>query len=179
MTTLRERVQHTLRAVFELRGRPEFLARGVAVGMWVGFFPIVGQTPVALFLAAVFRAAPVPAAIMVNVSNPVTWPIFLVFGYMVGQMWRGLPVGEFTPPESVEALASMGGSAYLSIWLGWLTFGAIMTPLSYFLTLYVARKKWGGGNVPQEMLVPMGDAGHAVGHEAGHEAAVGRERGET
>ncbi len=148
MQNVGEIVERMKRLMVELRNRPEYLARGVAAGTFAAFFPIPGQMPAALVLAALVRGAPVPAAVMTYLSNPVTWPFLIVFGYGMGQWLRGLPVVSIEVPDSLEGFLRLGWDAYLSIWVGMLLVSIVTTPPAYFATLWMARRWRGSGDGP-------------------------------
>ena len=70
------------------RSRPEAIALGFSIGVFVGFLPLIGlQMALAAILAAFFKANPAIAMIPVWITNPLTMmPIFL-FTYRVGALW--------------------------------------------------------------------------------------------
>jgi len=64
-----------------IRGEP----REVALGIFVGMTPTVGvQTPIAIFIAALFKWGKLSAAIGVWISNPLTVPIIYSVTYITG-----------------------------------------------------------------------------------------------
>lgn len=148
----------TVRAEFRMGHSPEYVARGVAIGVLIGFFPIIGQMPVAALLATVFKGARVLAVLLVNHSNPITWPFYAAIGFMAGHKLRGkttlagLPEGVELPTnlsgletfvEKVDwvAMFQAGGDAYLSVWVGLMLFALFFTPGSYLATRwYMARR---------------------------------------
>ena len=149
----------TVRAEFRMGHSPEYVARGVAIGVWIGFCPIIGQMPVAALLATVSKGARVLAVLLVNHSNPITWPFYAAIGFLVGHRLRGkttlaglpegveLPTslsgfGTFVKTVDWVGMFQAGGDAYLSVWVGLMFFALILTPASYVAARwYMARRK--------------------------------------
>jgi uncharacterized protein (DUF2062 family) len=72
------------------------VAGGLALGLFVGFMPILGQMFIAAALAIVFRVNLPVAVIGSWFSNPITFaPIFL-FAYKVGTWFLQVPAGHHT-----------------------------------------------------------------------------------
>jgi uncharacterized protein len=71
------------------------IAGGAALGLFIGFMPILGQTMAAAALAILFRVN-LPTAIMaVWVSNPVTMAPMYFFSYKLGAWILQVPVGQY------------------------------------------------------------------------------------
>lgn len=69
-----------LRKLKDLQGEPHYLARGMAIGVFVGTTPTIPfHTILALMIAFALRSSKPAAAIGVWVSNPLSIP-FLYFG---------------------------------------------------------------------------------------------------
>lgn len=72
-------------------GSPDYIARGVAVGLFIAFvIPFGVQMAVAYALAAVIRAAKIPAVALTWITNnftiPVIYPLQCYIGsYLIGQ----------------------------------------------------------------------------------------------
>jgi uncharacterized protein len=138
-----------------LEGHPREIARGLAVGVFSGFFPFFGgQTAIAIFLAFLVRGNKIAAAAGTWITNPVTdVPIFL-FNYKLGEsiLGRGSPTGErdifqiFQSRESWwQSLTSQGGEILLTWFFGCLISATIAATLAYFLSLdrlYRWRSSW-------------------------------------
>ena len=68
-----------------IRGEPHEVALGFALGIFVGMTPTVGvQTPIAIFIAALFKWSKLSAAIGVWISNPLTLPLIYGVTYITG-----------------------------------------------------------------------------------------------
>ena len=136
-------------------GSPDYIARGWALGMFVGcVIPVFCQLIIAVPLSFVFRGSKVGAALGTFITTPPT----AVFIYPV-QIWVGNKIihGELSPEAAGEllkvfnsetlsfaekwsAFADLGWSLVGAFFAGGLLWGAIMSPLTYFLVrLMVVR----------------------------------------
>ena len=87
---LSNRFQHFLAWMWEQKGTPAMRARGFAVGVFSGCFPLFGlQTIMGVALAALFRGNPLLAAIGTWISNPITYLPLYWFNYQVGCFFLG------------------------------------------------------------------------------------------
>lgn len=114
---------------------PEALARGIAVGMFAGVLPMLGQSFVAIALAWALRGSRIVAAAMTFVSNPLTtFPIFL-FDYWIGCQILSKPMLSLKQSdfESWESFSSLGMDFVITIFLGGIVFGAVVGGASYFV----------------------------------------------
>jgi uncharacterized protein (DUF2062 family) len=68
-----------------LQGSPQYLARGIASGVFSGCFPLFGlQIIIGVTIATVFRGHRIMAAAATWVSNPFTYVPLFAFNYQVG-----------------------------------------------------------------------------------------------
>lgn len=127
---------------------PDYLARGVALGLFIGFLVPMGlQIAVVLPLAFLLKAAKIPAVAFTFVTNHLT--VFFIYPV---QCWIGSYLmfhpfrydtlveqlrGLIDAPDMNAALAEiaqLGGQLVASFFLGGLLFGVIFGLLGYFLT---------------------------------------------
>ena len=123
-------------------GTPEYIARGWALGIFVGcFIPVFCQLVVAVPLSFVFRCSKIGAAGGTFITTPPT----AVFIYPL-QVWIGIRLigGSLTLAEIKEATAalvkngdyhsfiSMSGEIIAAFFAGGFLWGVIMTPLTYY-----------------------------------------------
>jgi uncharacterized protein len=71
------------------------IAGGAALGLFIGFMPIVGQMMAAAALAILFRVNLPIAISAVWVSNPVTMVPMYFFSYKLGAWILQVPVGQY------------------------------------------------------------------------------------
>ena len=145
------RFKRTLRRIARSAGTPEHIALGAAMGMLICMLPIVGmQMVVATGICLVLRANPLPAVVMVWITNPFTILPIYTFNYWVGTLLvrSGPRIAEFRThikeiirlanetgfSEGLAALGRMGWDIQLPLWTGCFVVGALLAIPTYFLT---------------------------------------------
>ena len=146
------------RWLLRLRGSPEAIGRGIAIGVFVAFTPTVGfQMVIAIVLATLCKANR-PAAIgPVWISNPFTIPPLFLFTYWVGSLfWPGPSVetvrkalqqtmqamanyGFWQPSDQLRLFLNLGREILICMTFGGLVVGAVAGALSYFPTVWLVR----------------------------------------
>jgi len=124
-----------------MRGTPEYIARGLAVGVFAGLFPIFGlQTIVGVALATLFRGHKIAAAAGTWVSNPLTYVPIYAINFQIGR-WLLNSQEEFVSESilSFQQLVQHGSQFVQSLFLGCLVMGIISGILSYFIGLKLIR----------------------------------------
>ncbi len=123
---------------------PEFIARGWAIGMFIGCsvpfgFQLVLSVPLAFWL----KGSRVGATIGTFITNPLT--IFFIYPV---QCWvadrifldGGLSYARLEGIEwNFEAVAALGTETLKAFFLGGFLFAAILTPITYFTVLQLVR----------------------------------------
>jgi uncharacterized protein (DUF2062 family) len=126
-----------------LRGHPEAIARGIAVGVFAGWFPWFGlQIIIAVALAALFRGNKVTAAAATWVSNPFTYVPIFAFNFQAGQRLLGFshkPFG-FAALESWQDVMNLGTDFLFTLLVGCLVVGLLCAIASYGLSLWLIRQ---------------------------------------
>ncbi len=114
---------------------PHFIARGMALGLFVSATPLFPfHTAIAVFLAVVFRASRMAAALGVWFSNPVTMPAMYFGSYKVGDFFLG-----GNAPAHLQSLAfldivHMGLDITLSMLAGGIVIGIFLGVPGYLIT---------------------------------------------
>ena len=124
-----------------LRGTPEYIARGLAVGVFAGLFPIFGlQTIVGIALATLLRGHKFAAAAGTLVSNPLTYVPIYAINFQVGR-WLLNSQAEFVPESlvSLQQILQYKTQFIAALFLGCLVIGIIGGIFSYFLGLKLIR----------------------------------------
>lgn len=124
-----------------LRGTPEQIAWGVALGFFVAMTPTMGvQTYIAIPLAALFSASKIAAAMSVWLTNPITAPFIYGFNYMVGAMILGYPLKAaiFSNP-SRETFFNAGKQIFIALTVGGTLTGILVGVAGYFTVVGVIR----------------------------------------
>ncbi len=125
--------------LLSLETSPKQLARGLAVGVFAGFFPLFGfQTIIGVFLAILFSGNKIAATAATWVSNPFTYIPIYWFNYQVGSLLLGgdkldpLVVTGKTWQEVLEVLLER---SYI-LFFGCLVVGLIAAIATYFISLH-------------------------------------------
>ena len=117
--------------------------RGVMLGMLTGFMVPVGQTVAAAFLALPMRAN-VPVAVLVTfITNPFTYPFWVVIANRLGAL--ALRVDALTHGQPLTTKIQSGWGQWLSWFMreaavtafGFVLIGVVLAAAGYFLS------KWG------------------------------------
>jgi len=140
--------RYYLEKLLEMRERPDETAKGLALGVFVGFLPINGfQVLVAVAIAAVARVSKLAAAIGTHITNPWTTIPILFLDYYVGCLV--LNKESCIPHLSSFSLSSIleaGKELLIPTFVGGMILGALFSVLSYFgvksfLESYVEKLK--------------------------------------
>ena len=128
-----------------LRGLPEEIAKGVALGIFIGMTPTFGvQMAIALFFAYLLRENRLAAILGVWVTNPVTAPFIYAIEYEMGRLLLNLERVHLPSEFTLKAYTELGWNVLSPLWVGGLFAGLILGTLSYFLTLRLVPvvKNW-------------------------------------
>ncbi|NJL47935.1 MAG: DUF2062 domain-containing protein [Leptolyngbyaceae cyanobacterium SM2_5_2] len=125
-----------------LQGSPEYLARGMASGIFSGSFPLFGlQIIIGVTLATIVRGNRIMAAAATWVSNPFTYLPIFAFNYQVGQwLLGGEPTQGFTDLDSLKGWMDMGTDVSVKLMLGSTVVGAVASVASYYFGLPIIRR---------------------------------------
>lgn len=131
-------------------GTPEYIARGVALGLAVGFIiPMFFQLIVVIPLSFLFRAAKVPAVAFTFVTNQFT--VFLIYPL---QCWIGSYIvlrpltyreletmlKDVIASPSWTTFSAIGIDLGLSFVAGGIFFALLFAPTSYFLAVRLVKR---------------------------------------
>lgn len=130
--------------ILRLRGKPKTLSRGLAVGVFAGFFPFFGlQTFIGVLLAVLFRGSKVAAAAGTWISNPLTYvPIYLL-NFKVGKFLLGVesqPMNQLDL-QSFAKFIDNGSTFAITLMFGCFFVGLIAALITYFSSLYFLKLK--------------------------------------
>jgi hypothetical protein len=143
------------------------LARGIAVGLFVGFTPTVGiQTFMMLAGSLAFRANFFAAFIVSNVSNPLTMaPLYYGFNRLGQWLIDQLPI---SPASTVTTLGDEIAHETVAMVLGSLVIATPAAALGYFVFLWLWRRL--GLHLPVRRALgdaDRADAGNGEDSDAG------------
>ena len=134
--------------LLRLKGKPQEVAGGVAIGVFVGMTPTVPlHTVLAVLIALLLRKSKLAAALGVWVANPFFLPFIYLLDYKVGQILSGA-----NPPSlamsnfSLPGLVQLGWNISYPLLLGGMITGFLCAIPSYFLSkriilLYQAKRR--------------------------------------
>ncbi len=127
--------------VLRLRGQPEEVAGGLAIGVGVGLTPTIPLHLVfAILLAYLTRRSKLAAALGSQVANPFFFPFIYLLDYKVGQAITGtrgptLAFNDF----SVSYLLTLTWDIYYPLLVGGMVVGSLSLLPTYFATRKLAR----------------------------------------
>lgn len=121
-----------------IRGAPEEIAEGMALGIFIGMTPTMGaQIVIAVFFAALLKKNKLAAALGVFITNPVTAPLIYGLQYELGRFLLGWKRLSLPTELSWEVVRSLSWGLIVPLCLGSLIFSIVFGLLAYFLTLKV------------------------------------------
>lgn len=165
----------------ETEREPHAIARGFAVGLFLGMLPVLGlQTVLALVLAFLIRGSKVAALLGTLLTNPVTFGPILWADYITGNYFLGgapdpqhavviektaetvekvddLPVTK-APAHSLKTLVGMGWNFVAPVLLGGTVLGAGLALAAYFPIAWLAArlvKKKPALSFTRRMVMPV------------------------
>jgi hypothetical protein len=119
-----------------IRGNPREIARGFALGLFVGMSPFMGfHMAIAVFVAAMVKWNKIAAATGVWISNPLTAPVLYGATYMTGARFLGRTPAAVSPGnlDLMQFLQAVGQAPEF-LWI--LTVGGIILGLPTALAGY-------------------------------------------
>jgi len=131
-------------------GSPDYIARGVAVGLFIAFLiPFGVQMVVAYALASVVRAAKMPAVALTWISNNFTIPVIYPVQCYIGSYMIGHPLHyeyvknaflKVIKEMSYKALFDLGVDLTISFFAGGILFGLLSGISGYFIATWLVKR---------------------------------------
>ena len=139
MATTKTSIKDRLKALFvwlkELQGDPRYIARGMAIGVFVAVTPTIPfHTVIALALAFILRGSKPAAAIGVWFANPVTIPFLYIGSFRLGILILIKPIPFDTKFESITTLMTLGLDVTIAMIVGGAILGILPAIIAYLLT---------------------------------------------
>ena len=125
-----------------LRGTPEDIARGMAVGVFAGFYPLFGlQIAIAVVLASLCRGSKIAAAAFTWVSNPLTYLPIYAMNFHLGQWILGSQSQSFTLDDlqSLDGISQLGLEFTVTLFFGSTVAALIAGAIAYVGGLWLVR----------------------------------------
>ena len=109
-----------------IRGAPEEIAEGMALGIFIGMTPTMGaQIIIAVFVAALLRKNKIAAALAVFVTNPVTAPFIYGLQYELGRNLLGWKRLRLPAELSWEVVRHLSWGVIVPLCVGSLIFAIV------------------------------------------------------
>ena len=131
--------------LIRLRATPNDIAKGMALGLFIGMTPTFGiQMIIVLALAVMLKENKIAALLGVWVTNPVTAPVIYGLEYEVGRVLLKLPRPDFLIQFDYERLVILGWQVVVPLSLGSLIVGIVVGSVGYAVTLRLIPvvKQW-------------------------------------
>lgn len=129
--------------LLRLRGKPEVVAKGLAIGVFAGCFPFFGiQSLLGIALATIFRGSKVAAMAATWISNPLTYVPIFVFNYNIGKVILGTQDATLPPLdiESFTAFKELGTIFATTLLTGSFVVGMILAVITYFYSMAILER---------------------------------------
>jgi len=165
----RRTIRYYYLRIIRLRGDPHVLARGVAIGIFVGITPTIPfHTILAIVLAFILRSSKIAALLFtVIVSNPITFFFQYYFSWRLGNWltfkdlsWEKIQAildllsANTGFRETVIALSGLGQDALLVLLVGGMTlalpFSLVGYLLAYLFFSWLQKNKKNSGCAPPD-----------------------------
>ena len=122
--------------LLRLRKTPDEIAKGLALGVFIGMTPTFGfQMVLAVFFALLLKENRISALVGVWVTNPLTAPFIYAIEYETGRLLLGMERMRLPNEFSLGAFKHIGFEVLLPLGLGSLIYGILCGSLAYALTL--------------------------------------------
>jgi uncharacterized protein (DUF2062 family) len=135
-----------LNRIVGLKDKPEKVARGFALGSFIGMLPIPGlQLLVSLSVASLFKMNRKAACIAVFNTNIFTGTFVFAFNFWLGKTILGLHP-EFTMPDRlgisfIKNILYAGTDVFFSMLTGGIITGAIASVITYFILRNILNRQ--------------------------------------
>ena len=137
----RGNIRAFLGRVKKLKGDPTYVAKGMAIGVFIGVTPTIPfHTAIAIALAFIFKASKPAAIVGVWFSNPVTIPLFYFGSYRVGALLFRLEISADLKGVPISEILKMGAEVTAAIMCGGIIIGIPFGIAAFFFTRFVFHK---------------------------------------
>jgi uncharacterized protein (DUF2062 family) len=134
--------------ILRLRGEPEKVAGGMAIGVAIGFTPTIPlHLVLGVFIAFLLGKSKLAAALGSQVANPFFFPFIYILDYRLGQEITGAGGPSLVSADfSASYVLNLGWEIYYPLLIGGIVIGSLSVFPTYFLTkkivlLYRERRR--------------------------------------
>lgn len=119
-----------------LSGTPDDIAKGMALGIFIGMTPTFGfQMGIAIAVAWLLRENKLAAVLGVWITNPITAPFIYALEYETGRVLLSMERLRLPETFSFEALRPLGWEVVIPLCFGSLLYAVVSGALAYAVTL--------------------------------------------
>lgn len=132
--------------IFSITGSPESIAKGFALGSFIGMMPVPGfQVFIALFASSTLKVNKKAACLAVFNTNAITGVFIFAFNYWLGKTLLRIE-NDFIFPQTIDfsffkIILLAGKDVMLSLFMGGLVTGLLSSILVYYGILRYYKKK--------------------------------------
>ena len=141
--TIRDRITDFYNRFLSLNGKPEEIARAIALGVFIGVTPIIPlRTALITVICLLFRQNITAAMLSAYViSNPVTIPLFYLAEYQLGRFVLGMTEISFVFADyDIRSILEIGWHILYPLMVGGFLLAVVFTVPSYFITYHAIVK---------------------------------------
>ncbi len=133
------------RRFLKIRGHPNEIALGLAVGLFVAMTPSMGfHTVIAVFFAALFKWNKISAAVGVWITNPLTAPVIYGVNYFIGAKLIGLQkvylLSEAHGFARIYKIMLKAPEIFWALTIGGIVLGLPLAVAGYYFSYSVVQK---------------------------------------
>lgn len=122
--------------LLRLRAQPDEIAKGFALGIFIGMTPTFGfQMLIAFFISMFLGQNKIAATIGVWISNPITAPLIYAAEYETGRFLLDMERVHFPRQFTYETITELGCNLMIPICLGSVVLGLLLSAVSYAVVL--------------------------------------------
>ena len=137
----RGNIKTFLNRVEKLEGDPTYVAKGMAIGVFIGVTPTIPfHTAIAIALAFIFKASKPAAIVGVWFCNPVTLPLFYYGSYKVGALLFRLEISADLIAMPISQILEMGAEVTIAIMCGGIIIGIPFGIAAFFITRFMFHR---------------------------------------
>jgi len=141
--TIRGRINEFYNRFLSLNGRPEEIARAMALGVFIGVTPTIPfHTALIMVICLLFRQN-ITAAVLgaTIISNPLTIPFLYLAQYEIGRIMLGISENPFIITNyDINTILEIGWHILYPLMVGGLLLAVVFTVPSYFITYHAVVK---------------------------------------
>lgn len=140
-----------------LQGSPDEIAKGFALGIFIGMTPTLGfQMAIAIFFAFLLKENKIAAALGVWITNPITAAPIYALEYESGRRLLQMEPLRFPEDLTFEAMKALGWDLMIPLCFGSLIYAIICSILAYAVTLRFIPyfKTWRVPRWPKPRRIP-------------------------